>query len=119
MKNAYTVHGAMSPVDIAIVMDHREKIGRKLDGNEIGHVLREISYRFLRGYTGDFPYLLNMKQRLDQYGRLFASQSAGTLNCLCAIATKEIQQSVRQHAKDQKSTGKTKRLSVQLGTVSK
>lgn len=115
----YSVHESMSAVDISIVMDHREKIGRKLDEQEIGHVLREISYRFLRGYTGDFPYLLNMKQRLDQYGRLFASQSAGVLNCLVAEATKEIQQSIRQHAKEQKSTGKTKRLSVQLGTVSK
>jgi hypothetical protein len=86
----------MSAIDIATVMEHRERIGRKLDSNEIGHVFSAIAERYVRGYRGTFGYMLDMQGRLEQYGRLFASQSAGVLNCLVADVTHELQQAVRQ-----------------------
>jgi hypothetical protein len=115
MSTKYSVHEAMSQIDIALVMDHREKIGRKFDAPEIGHVFRDIAERFVRGYRGDFPYMLDMQQRLEQYGKLFASQSAGVLNCLVAQATRELQQAVRQE-KQKQSTGKRKTIALVFKT---
>jgi hypothetical protein len=116
MNTKYSVHEAMSQIDIALVMDHREKIGRKFDAPEIGHTFEDIAKRFVRGYRGDFPYMLDMQGRLQQYGKLFASQSAGVLNCMVAQVTRELQQAVRQE-KHKQSTGKRTTISFDFSAL--
>ena len=94
-RKRYSVHAALDPKHIAVVMDHHERIGRKFDANEIGHALRDAAIAFLASYTGTFKYLVDMKAKQEVYGRLFASQYAAVCNCLVAEITHELQHAVR------------------------
>lgn len=112
MKNTYSIHASMDGRDIAVVMDRRERMGRKFDGNEIGHELMEIALRFLLSYQGDFAWMHQMQARHAQYGRLLSSQAAGVLNSMVSEIEHELKHAVRQ----EKKGGKRKTVSIGFST---
>lgn len=100
--STYSVLESLIPQDVAEVVAHRERIGRKFDANEIGHSLRDVAERFTLSYRGDFEYMYSLQNDLNEYGRLTAAQSAGALNVMYRQVLQE------QRAWEKKLTPKPK-----------
>lgn len=97
MAEKWSIHQAMDGADISRVMEWRETAlgGRKFGEQDMIKDLREIAYRFLSAYRGDFAWLMTQQEKLGQYGKLFDSALAGILNCMVKSVETELQQTVR------------------------
>jgi hypothetical protein len=92
----WSVQKAMPAADVATVMDRSAVIERKFAEADINKALYSIAIRFTQAYQGDFAWMLDIQQRLEQYGRLFDKQAAGALNTMVRAITDELQQGARQ-----------------------
>jgi hypothetical protein len=61
----------------------RALAGQKFDASEVTPVLREVALKWLAAYTGDFDFLLDLREKSARYD-LSDGQVKGVLNCLLA-----------------------------------
>jgi hypothetical protein len=94
----YTVHGAMEPVAIGVVMQRREELDRKFMPVDVTPDLYRIARAYITTYRGTSDYVRDVRAKFEQYGRLFDAQVSGCLNWMVGEVKGELVRAVREDA---------------------
>ncbi len=72
---------SLSVVDTTLVEDWLAELGRRVQEQDLTSERSAAALIWLKGYEGNFGWLVDHKARLERFGSLFPSSLAGVLNC--------------------------------------
>lgn len=79
----------MTPAELVAKAD---ALGRKFGDADVSTPMFDLATEFLAQYTGNFSYLLDVKETIRRSRRMTFSQARGILNCLVAQTRREMAQ---------------------------
>lgn len=94
----------MDAQTMELIKQYRDQIGgRKFSADDVrqfGSIVGPAVADYVQGYSGNFEFMLSMKQQAETRGTLYPGQVAGVLNCMYADIRREEERKVREHAEE-------------------